>query len=63
MAGFDAALVQIERVEVPKLVEKYLAGKTMWDDATHQMKFEQINDAFDLLHAGKCLRVVLSMDE
>lgn len=52
------------RVEVPKLVEKYLAGKTMLDEyVTHQMKFEQINDAFDLLHAGKCLRVVLSMDE
>ena len=30
---------------------------------THRMKFEQINEAFDLLHAGKCLRVVLSMDE
>ena len=29
---------------------------------THRMKFEQINEAFDLLHAGKCLRVVLSMD-
>ena len=52
------------RVEVPKLVEKYLGGKTMLDEyVTHQMKFEQINDAFDLLHAGKCLRVVLSMDE
>jgi S-(hydroxymethyl)glutathione dehydrogenase/alcohol dehydrogenase len=45
-------------------VEKYLAGKTMLDEyVTHQMKFEQINDAFDLLHAGKCLRVVLSVDE
>ena len=51
------------RVEVPKLVEKYLEGKTMLDEyVTHEMKFEQINDAFDVLHAGKCLRVVLSMD-
>lgn len=24
-------------------------------------QFEQINEAFDLLHAGKCLRVVLAM--
>ena len=51
------------RVDVPKLVEKYLEGKTMLDEyVTHRMKFEQINEAFDLLHAGKCLRVVLSMD-
>ena len=41
------------RVDVPKLVEKYLEGKTMLDEyVTHRMKFEQINEA-DLLHAGK----------
>ena len=51
------------RIEVPKLVEKYLAGKTKLDDyVTHEMKFEQINEAFELLHAGKCLRCVLSME-
>ena len=53
------------RVAVPKLVEKVMSGgdKANLDKyITHRMKFEQINEAFDLLHAGKCLRCVLSMD-
>lgn len=51
------------RLDVPKLVEKYMAGGTMLDKyVTHEMKFDQINEAFDLLHAGKCLRCVLSFD-
>lgn len=50
------------RVAVPQLVDKYLAGGTKLDDyVTHTMKFDQINEAFELLHAGKCLRVVLSL--
>ena len=27
---------------------------------THEMKFDKINDAFDLLAAGECLRCVLT---
>ena len=51
------------RIDVPKLVDKYEAGNTMLDKyVTHTMKFDQINDAFDLLHAGKCLRVVLNFE-
>ena len=43
-------------------VEKYMAGKTKLDDyVTHTMAFDRINEAFDLLHAGKCLRVVLTL--
>ena len=54
------------RIAVPKLVEKVMSGgeKASLDKyITHRMKFEQINEAFDLLHEGKCLRCVLSMEE
>ena len=48
------------RIAVPQLVEKYMAGKTRLDAyVTHTMRFDQILEAFELLHAGKCLRVVL----
>lgn len=51
------------RRDVPKLVEKYQAGETMLDKyVTHKMKFDQINEAFDLMHQGQCLRVVLGFD-
>lgn len=30
---------------------------------THEMKFEEINSAFDLLIEGKCLRCVMWMGE
>lgn len=50
------------RVAVPQLVDKYMSGATKLDSyITHNMKFSEINEAFDLLHAGKCLRVVLSL--
>ena len=50
------------RIAVPQLVEKYMAGKTKLDKyVTHEMPFESIKEAFELLHAGKCLRVVLAM--
>ncbi|KAG2484252.1 hypothetical protein HYH03_016897 [Edaphochlamys debaryana] len=49
------------RVQVPDLVNDYMAGKTMLDKyITHNMKFDQINEAFDLLHKGECLRCVLT---
>lgn len=49
------------RVAVPKLVAKYMEGGTKLDKyVTHEMKFDQINEAFELLHQGKCLRCVLS---
>ena len=28
---------------------------------THNYKLDQINEGFDLLHEGKCLRVVIDM--
>jgi len=46
---------------VPELVEKYLKKEVKLDEyITHTMPFEKINEAFELLHHGKCLRVVLN---
>eukprot|EP00899_Mesostigma_viride_P008721 jgi/Mesvir1/17850/Mv12934-RA.1 len=50
------------RQDVPKLVEKYLAGEIRLDDyVTHTLPLSRVNDAFDLMHAGKCLRVSIDM--
>ncbi|PNW76214.1 hypothetical protein CHLRE_12g543400v5 [Chlamydomonas reinhardtii] len=49
------------RVQVPDLVTDYMSGATLLDKyITHNMKFDQINEAFELLHAGECLRCVLT---
>jgi len=51
------------RIQVPGLVEKYMAGGTRLDDyVTHEMPFDQINDAFKLMHEGKSLRTVLKFE-
>jgi Zn-dependent alcohol dehydrogenase len=43
-----------------QLVDKYVAGKLPIDQLiTHRFKLEQINDAFDLLKAGKTLRAII----
>ena len=48
------------RVDVPKLVDRYMNEEIkLRDYITHQMQFEDLNKAFDLLHEGKCLRAVL----
>ena len=50
------------RIAVPQLVQKYMDGKTKLDRyVTHTLGFEEINQAFELLHAGKCLRCVLTL--
>jgi S-(hydroxymethyl)glutathione dehydrogenase/alcohol dehydrogenase len=42
------------RDSVPKLVDEYLNKKIMLDEfVSHNMPFEKINEAFDLMHAGK----------
>ena len=51
------------RKDVPGLVEKYMRGETRLDEyITHRMKFAEINEAFALLHGGKCLRTVLTFE-
>merc|ERR1719291_1441497 len=46
--------------QVPMLVDLYMAGEVKIDEyITHQMHFKDINEAFELLHKGECLRCVL----
>jgi len=46
--------------QVPGLVTEYMEGKMMLDEfITQNMKFDEINEAFDLMHHGKSLRSVL----
>jgi len=48
------------RPQVPILVDLYMKGELKIDEyITHNMEFKQINEAFDLLHKGECLRCVL----
>ncbi|XP_046405982.1 alcohol dehydrogenase class-3 [Ischnura elegans] len=48
------------RDSVPKLVEKYLAGEIMVDEfVTQNLPIGKINEAFDLMHAGKSIRSVV----
>jgi len=48
------------RSELPGYVEKYLNGDIQINDfITHTMSLEEINQAFDLIHAGKSIRSVI----
>lgn len=48
------------RSELPGYVDRYMRGELKIDEfITHDMPFEKINEAFDLLHAGKSIRSVL----
>lgn len=48
------------RSELPDYVDQYMKGEIQIDDfVTQDMPFEQINEAFELLHAGKSIRSVL----
>jgi len=50
------------RVDVPVLVDRYLKGEFKVDEyITHHFKLDQINEAFNLLHSGKCLRAVVDV--
>jgi len=48
------------RTDVPKIVDWYMDGKINIDDLiTHTMPLDEINKAFDLMHAGKSIRSVV----
>ena len=48
------------RTDVPKIVDWYMDGKINIDDLiTHKMPLEDINSAFDLMHAGESIRSVV----
>jgi S-(hydroxymethyl)glutathione dehydrogenase/alcohol dehydrogenase len=49
------------RTDVPKIVDGYMDGKIRIDPLiTHKLPLERINEAFDLMHAGKSIRTVLT---
>lgn len=48
--------------DVPKLVQEYLSKELMVDEfITHTMGLEAINEAFDLMHAGKSIRAIVKL--
>lgn len=48
--------------DLPMLVDMYLREEIQIDEfITHNLSFEEINKAFDLMKEGKCLRCVLHM--
>ena len=48
------------RTDVPKIVDMYMQGKIEIDPMiTHVMGLEEINTAFDLMHAGESIRSVV----
>ncbi len=49
------------RTDVPRIVDWYMEGKINIDDLiTHVMPLERINEAFDLMHAGRSIRSVVT---
>ena len=51
------------RTQLPGMVERAMAGEIDLDPfVTHTMPLEQINEAFDLMHAGKSIRTVIHYD-
>jgi len=48
------------RRDVPKIVDWYMEGKINIDDLiTHKLTLPNINQGFDLMHAGKSIRSVV----
>lgn len=48
------------RSELPGMVEQAMSGKINLDPfITHELPLERINEAFDLMHAGKSIRTVI----
>jgi len=48
------------RTDVPRIVDWYMDGKINIDDLiTHKMPLDDINDSFDLMHAGESIRSVV----
>ncbi|MEP7126268.1 MAG: S-(hydroxymethyl)glutathione dehydrogenase, partial [Byssovorax sp.] len=50
------------RTDVPKIVDWYMDGKIKIDPLiTHTLPLDQINRAFELMHAGESIRTVVTM--
>ena len=51
------------RTDTPKIVDWYMDGKINIDDLiTHKLPLNDINNAFDLMHAGESIRTVVEFD-
>ena len=49
------------RTDVPKIVDWYMDGRINIDDLiTHVLPLDRINEGFDLMHAGKSIRAVVT---
>ncbi|KAK0668833.1 S-glutathione dehydrogenase 4 [Cercophora samala] len=52
------------RSQLPGLVQDYLDGKLKVDEfITHRKKLAEINDAFEVMKQGDCIRAVVTMEE
>jgi S-(hydroxymethyl)glutathione dehydrogenase/alcohol dehydrogenase len=51
------------RSELPGIVDRYMQGEFKLNDfITHTMGLDRINEAFELMHAGKSIRTVIHFD-
>ena len=49
------------RTDVPRIVDWYMDGRINIDDLiTHTLPLDRINEGFDLMHAGKSIRAVVT---
>ncbi len=49
------------RSQLPRFVERYLSGEIKIEPMiTHELPLERINEAFELMHAGKSIRTVIT---
>ena len=49
------------RTDVPRIVDWYMEKKINIDDLiTHVIPLDRINEGFDLMHAGKSIRTVVT---
>lgn len=49
---------------VPMLVDRYMKKELMVDEfVSHNMPLEKVNEAFDLMHAGKSIRAIVNLQQ
>lgn len=50
------------RTQLPEFIDRYNKGELKIDEfITHRFDFDKINDSFDALHSGDCIRAVMYM--
>lgn len=50
------------RSQLPGLVTDYLEGRLKVDEfITHRKKLTEMNNAFEVMHSGDCIRAVVDM--